>query len=343
MRVREDAWLVDDITFQYNRDGSGTGTLQLPLAQRQWAWKNKNGAKKMVKLIDSVIRGFPIPSCILNRISQTKYDIYDGRHRIETMCRFKNNEFKWNDKFYSELEKTERDLFNERRIPLTILSGATPFQLADAFIRLNSGSPLKDYDMFWAWRDTPLLKAVENLVINNERLSVALGHLDMTYRPDLANWVALVYGLATSNSGNVTTSFLRITSDEVNNGLNVEVDESFVADGIAAYCSVLETAWSRAGVTVSDTEKRTFKKVGKVAAFFLEEWMTTRDKQAVISKWTDVLVRYRTEANMKSALTVTGAQNLNDKKIAAVLNRLNYYLVHNRLPDGASVDSDDDE
>lgn len=343
MRIREDAWLVEDIVFQYNPNGDGTGTLQLPVAQRQWAWKGKNGLKKMIKLVDSVIRGYPIPSCILNRISQVKFDIYDGRHRIETMQKFKNDEFKWNDKLYSDLDNVEKDLFNERRIPLTILSGATSYQLADAFIRLNNGSPLKDYDMFWAWKDKPLLKAVERLVLNNERLSTALGNIDLKYRPDLANWVALVYGLATHNSGNITTSYIRISNDDVHKGLDLEVDDTFVSDGIKALVKVLETAWSRAGVSVPDKEKSVFKKVGKFVAFFLHEWMTSDTKPAVITKWVDVLVRYRTESNMKSAMTVTGAQNLNDKKIIAVLARLNHFLVTGRLPGGESVDSDDED
>jgi hypothetical protein len=342
LRIREDAWLVEDIVFQYNPTGDGSGTLQLPVFQRQWAWKHKNGLKKMTNLIDSAIRGFPIPCCILNRVSHVKYDIYDGRHRIETMYKFKNDEFKWNDKLYSELSAAEKETFNERRIPMTILTGATSYQLAEAFIRLNSGSHLKDYDMFWAWKEKPLLQAVERLVLNNERLSVALGNVDLKYRPDLANWVALVYGLATHNSGNITTSYLRISNDEVNNGLDIEVNDAFVTAGITAFIQVLETAWARAGVAILDKEKTVFKKVGKIAAFFLHEWITSGNKPAVIAKWGDVLVRYRTESDMKSALTVTGAQNLNDKKITAVLERLNTYLVTGRLPGGASVDSEDE-
>ena len=101
IHIREDAWLVEDIVSSYNPDG--TGTIKLPVSQRQWAWKHKTGLKKMVKLVDSVMMGFPIPTCILNRISGNEFQMYDGRHRIETLWNYVNDKFKWDDKLYSEL------------------------------------------------------------------------------------------------------------------------------------------------------------------------------------------------------------------------------------------------
>jgi hypothetical protein len=349
MRVDEQPRLIEDVLNEYNFYDNLDGNLYLPASQRMWAWKDKRGMKKMIKLIDSVMSGFPIPSCILHRVSNRRYEVYDGRHRIETMWKYKNGEFKWNDKFYQDLSVVEKDLFNRRRIPLTIVSGATPSQLADAFIRLNSGSPLKDSDMFWAMKDSSLLKAVDRLIHKNERLSTALGKQDLKNRPDLSNWVALVYSLATRNSGNMTTSYIRISNDS-DGGLDVEVDDVFVKQGIDAVCSVLEAAWLKLdGVElmggparVPDSEKKKFKKVGKIMAFFLEEWMKSDNKLATITKWRDIVVRYRTEPNVPRAFAVNGGY-LTSAKIKTVLTRLNYFLETGKLDDDSSYESEDED
>lgn len=350
MRVDEQPRLIEDVLNEYNFYENLDGNLYLPASQRMWAWKDKRGMKKMIKLIDSVMSGFPIPSCILHRISNRRYEVYDGRHRIETMWKYKNNEFKWNDKFYKDLTGAEKDLFNQRRIPLTIVSGATPSQLADAFIRLNSGSPLKDSDMFWAMKDSSLLKAVERLVLNNARLSVALGGQDLKNRPDLGNWVGLVYGLTTRNSGIMSTSYIRISND-TDGGLDIEVDDEFVKQGIDAVCSVLESAWLQLdGVgrlngtgNVSATEKKKFKKVVKFLAFFVDEWMKSDNKLATITKWRDIVVRYRAEKKIQSAMYNSAGGHLNKNKIETILARLNTYLETGRLDDDSSYESEDED
>jgi hypothetical protein len=350
MRVDEQPRLIEDVLNEYNFYDNLDGNLYLPASQRMWAWKDKRGMKKMIKLIDSVMSGFPIPSCILHRVSNRRYEVYDGRHRIETMWKYKNNEFKWDDKFYKDLSTTEKDLFNRRRIPLTIVSGATPSQLADAFIRLNSGSPLKDSDMFWAMKDCPLLKAVERLVLSNARLSVALGGQDLKHRPDLGNWVGLVYGLTTRNSGNMTTSYIRLSNDS-DGGLDIDVDDAFVKQGIDAVCSVLESAWLQldgAGRlngtgSVSPAEKKKFKKLGKILMLLLDEWMRADNKLATITKWRDIVVRYRGEKKLQRAMYNYSGGHPNKNKIENILARLNTYLETGRLDDDSSYDSEDED
>lgn len=334
--IREDRWAIADIVTMYNPDGSGDITL--PLSQRQWAWNNKRGELKQRKLIDSVMKRFPIPTCILHRTGLRTFQIYDGRHRIETIWRYYNDMFTWDEKKFSELTDEEKRCFTQREIPVTIVSGATPEQLADMFIRLNAGVPLKDYDLLWANRDTPLIRCVDRFVRNNERLSLCFGGLNMKERKDLANWTAIVCGLATNNSGNITTSYIRICSDV---GLDISIDEHRIQSGIEAICNLLESANAR--FPVDDKEKRTLKKVGKVLAFFLDDWMRSEDKSAILEKWVGVIGRLRSSerTNMLATLSTTGAQNLTATKISTVLEKVNRYLTENVV--GVSVDDSDDE
>lgn len=343
IHIREDAWLVEDIVSSYNPDG--TGTIKLPVSQRQWAWKHKTGLKKMMKLVDSVMMGFPIPTCIMNRISGNEFQIYDGRHRIETLWNYVNDKFKWDDKLYSELSADEKTRFNERKLPLTILVKATPLQLTDVFIRLNNGIPLKDYDMFWANKDTPLVSTVERYVYPNAELSRVLGGLSLSTRNHLSHWVGLVYGLATNNSGNMTTSYLRISMDEDNGGLNVPISvdaNTRIQNGIRALCSLYGKSNVRAPVSVTDM--KSYRILGKITAFFLDEWMKAVNKNTVVDKWVDIIVKYRTDGgNMKSAFHATGTNNLNSTNIANVIRNVNHFHETGELPpDNRSVASDDD-
>lgn len=313
--------------------------IRLPSCQREWAWKNSRGLKKMQGLIDSVMMGYPIPTCILNRTSMRQFEIYDGRHRIETMYRYANDRFEWNGKKYSTLSDTEKDQFNNRQIPVTITIEATNSQLSDMFIRLNKGVPLKDYDIFWANRHTPLVSAVERLVFPHQRLSRSLGDVDMRARTDLANWVALVHGLNTREAGNISTSHIRVFD---NGGQDRSVNDEFVTTGLDALATLYEMANEQ--FPANTVEKRRYKKVGKITAFFLADWLAALDKDAAITKWVDIIGRVRrSEYNMLRALTTTGAQNLTAGKISQVLDQVNRWIYDGLRADAVSDDGDEED
>lgn len=316
--IQEDRWAVIDMVTMFESED-----ISIPIGQRMWAWKNKRGTTKMRNLVDSVINKFPIPTCILNRTGGRKFEVYDGRHRIETLFRYTKDEFTWNEKKYSELSLIEKTAFDSREIPVTIIRNATPAQLAEMFIRLNAGIPLKDYDLLWANRNSPLLHAVDRFVRKNDRLSAALGNLDMTRREDLANWTALVCGLSTQNTGNMTTSYIRICSDV---GLDHIPKSQHIQEGLDSICLLLETANEK--YPADDKSKRTLKKVGKVIAFFVTDWLQSESKTKIIEKWVSVIGRLRGSkaGDMLAALSTTGAQNLTSQKISIILDKVNEHL-----------------
>jgi hypothetical protein len=340
--IQEDRWFVSDIVENYKppTEDGGDKDITVPNCQREWAWKHKRGQQKMSQLIDSVMNGYPVPTCILNRVRTRKYEIYDGRHRFETLYRFANDRCVWNGRKFSELSEDEKTRFFRREIPVTIMIGATPEQLADVFIRLNKGVALKDYDLFWAMRSTPLVSATERLVFDNTQLSDSLGGISLRVRSDLAHWVALVRGLNTRNAGNMSTSHIRASE---NDGMSTPIDDEFVSAGLSALATLYSIANERFPTT--NTEKAKLKKIGKISAFFLAEWMPADDKYAVIIKWVDVIGRLRATdtINMALALATTGAQNLTAERVARVLDQVTVYLRDGILPGAQQDDSDEDD
>ena len=339
INIMEDRWRVKQFVRGYSPPGNGEITsITVPVCQREWAWKGVNNYKKE-RFIDSVINGYPIPTVILNRTSLHQFEPYDGRHRIETIWRYANGEFTWNGKKYVELSSEEKMLFDNREIPVTIVDDATPEQLADIFTRLNSGTSLKDYDYLWAHRNTPLMSAVISLVCNSENLAEALS-ISLKSRIDLANWTAICAGLTTRNAGNMTTSHIRIAADV---GYNIEVDTYYVTRGVNALATLYKRAFTQ--FPANQKDKKKFRKVGTLSAFFLADWIKSDNENATIEKWVSIIGKLTVSDhyNMKNALTTTGAQNLTASKIEKVLDQVNKYINTGLTPENASTDNEDDD
>lgn len=315
------------------------GSIRIPAGQRLWAWDGSRKSKKS-DLVDSILHGYPIPSCICNVVDKDSlrdYEVYDGRHRFETIHRFVKGEFTYKKKLYSELSPEDKEKFDNRRIPVTIVEGATVDQLAEIFLRLNSGAHLRDSDMFWAYRESPLVRLTRQVIYGNDRLSAALGSVALDQRADLANWVAYINGLGTQDYGQMTTSYVRV-SDNNKNGLSKNLDERCIREGIDAVCMLYERANAR--YPTNSRVTRTFKKIGKVNAYFLAEWMNAVNKEAILEKWVPIVGDLRSEDDeirlpMTRALQITGAQNLTKDKIDLVLKKLDRYL------DGQGSDAED--
>lgn len=345
LRIRVDISVssVGALVNDYHPDN--TGVIVRPEGQRllapSWSLSTKKGRAKQANLIDSVFYGYAIPSILLNRRRSLRlFEVYDGRHRLETLWNFHNNKLKWNNHLFSELSDDDQRVFMERSIPVTITDGATNVQLAELFIRVNAGVPLRDSDLLWANRDSALVRSALNIIENHPRLSVALGSLSLTSRSDLANWVAYVAGLSTQNAGNMTTSYVRLSSDP-GLGLDHAVNEPLVRAGLDAYVRLLEAA--NADFPAFAAEKKKYKKIGRVAAFFFAEWMPAVDKEVIHEKWLGIIGRLRgpvdDAAAMSAALRTTGAQNLTSAKVEQVLQQVNDFLAG--LPVEVGEDGDD--
>ncbi len=350
--INHTTWTTLDIARKYRPDNSGR--LRRPLSQRNFApgWRKK---QQQQDLIDSIFHNFPLGNAILNKLydnpddTDAWYDIYDGRHRIETIWKFVNNEFKYNGLYYRDLSAADRKLFNERKIPVTEITfdvdtsvERQAITLAEIFVRLNKGIKLTNSELYWANRDQPLVRAtLEILEEYEERLRTAFGGCDVHSRANLANWVALVVGLSTRKAGNMTTSYLRVAEMEL---LTKEVD----MDAVRAGFDRLMRLYTRANVEYTESAKalKAYNRVGFVNAFFFDDVFNSSDDLEIEDKWVSIIGKLRnatTRAAMTSALKTKGASNLNSRKVSEVLDQVNAYLDTGAMRADSHDDSDDDE
>jgi len=347
LEISTEQWQVRRLAMFYEPPTEehpfGANRLYLPKHQRLWGWTNKRGLKKQRELIDSVLHNYPIPTIILNALDdgvRERWEIYDGRHRIETMWRFVNGKFSipinGAEIFYDDLCTADQVRFNDRTLPVVVTSAASPAQLAEVFIRLNSGKALTQADYCHACRDAPLIQTtLELLDTNRERFRPLFGGEDITKRALTPDWVGIVLGLATGIGGNMTTSFERLQIY-----LDIEVDTHCVEAGFDAMFDLYTRA---AAVTASSpAELKRYVKIGFINAFFLADWMSSGDRAKVITDWVRVISHIR-RTGLTSIISVAGAQNLNDAKIQAVLRKVHEWLNGGAAPVGGDMESEDSE
>lgn len=344
LAVNHTTWTVLDIARKYRPDNSGR--LRRPRSQRNFApgWRKTTQQRE---LIDSIFHNFPLGTAILNKVydnpddTDAWFDIYDGRHRIETIWKFVNNEFTYKGLYYRDLTASDRKTFNERKIPVTEITFDTEtsterqsYILAKVFIRLNRGVKLTDSDLCWANRDAPMIRAtLEMLDEYADRLRIVFGGCDVHARTDLANWVALVIGFSTHEAANMTTSYLRIADIVFHEPAMSSIRAGF--DQIVRIYTSANTEFP-----VSANALKQYRKIGFVNAFLFADVFRSTD--GVEDKWVDIIGKLRdatTSAGMVRALKTTGAQNLNTSKITKVLEQVDNYLAGRIGP--VVADSDD--
>jgi hypothetical protein len=335
-------WTVQRLASYYDlpteEEPHGSGRLYLPKHQRLWSWKNKKGLIKQRSFIDSILHNYPIPAIILNRLDdgvRERWQIYDGRHRIETLRRFMNDDFslKLEDRevYYSELCLSDKRRFNECNIPTIIVDAATSAQLAEVFMRLNAGRALSQADYCHANQDTALVcGTLQVLEENKERFRPLFGGADITRRESMPDWVGLCLGLSTQNAGNMTTSFER---------LQTYLDHILDPEKVRAGFDALFTLYTEVGLltTAMPRDLKRYERVGFINAFFLADWI--KNPETALSNWIKVVNHIRTTGN-RGMVTITGAQNLTTAKIDAVLTKVHSWLSGSLMTFEVMSDSD---
>jgi Protein of unknown function DUF262 len=125
------------------------GDLQLtPKFQRRNLWPPK--ARSF--LIDTILRGFPIPKLYMRQHlnlarTTTTHEVVDGQQRIRAVLDYYNNEFKLSrshgpfaGSYYKDLEDTEKRTFLSYEFTVDILVGAVDADVLNVFGRINSYS-----------------------------------------------------------------------------------------------------------------------------------------------------------------------------------------------------------
>lgn len=127
--------------------------------------------KRKSLLIDSLLRGYPVPPMFAIRTGDTVttkkgvvsvYDCIDGKQRCTTISKFKNNEFYLmgvgsitdddGDEIdlegltYEQLPQTLKDEFDSATLNVIYFSDVTDDEISEMMSRLNNGKPLTNVE-----------------------------------------------------------------------------------------------------------------------------------------------------------------------------------------------------
>ncbi len=133
------------------------------------------------RLIDSVLRGYPIPLIYLHHIAtkvgghtREDFEIIDGQQRIASLSDFKDGAFKlfdpvkdaeearfpsfiqeqpcpWGGKNFDELEPDLQERFLNTKLSVVMVETGVANEARDLFIRLQAGMPLNSQEKRDAW------------------------------------------------------------------------------------------------------------------------------------------------------------------------------------------------
>jgi hypothetical protein len=124
-----------------------------PDFQRDFIWN----VEKQQKLIDSIIRGWHIPPIHLVKVDgkqpEEKYEILDGKQRLNAIFQFYNDEFSFNGFFkpdfghynylhglkFSEFPLDKKNKFETTSLRVFYLSNVEEDEATELFLRLNQG------------------------------------------------------------------------------------------------------------------------------------------------------------------------------------------------------------
>lgn len=130
--------------------------------QRGLVWKKEQKAK----FLDSILRGYPIPTVILSKEDNLTYSVLDGQQRLNTIFRFLRNKIilpnyyrnpempnfisdhitGWEAKYFFQLSNEQQTYFRNFKVPLCMVENSQPDADRDLFIRLQAGTPLNSQE-----------------------------------------------------------------------------------------------------------------------------------------------------------------------------------------------------
>lgn len=197
-------------------------------------------------------------------------------------------------------------------------------KLADIFIRLNSGKPLNDNDMFWAQKDTPIVKLALKIVSDYHNEFLNIFDFDFSKPKELKgifkHICGLVIGLANNDASMMTTAYA-VNYDNLDFEEGVPYEENARA-GLGIIFDLFRHSFG--GKEIGKSQKKKFLKLGTLIPFFFKEYTDSpeEDKMKIFHKWMEIIVYILENEDGIQLLKTPGAQNLNARKIATTLERV---------------------
>lgn len=140
-----------------------------PPYQRGDVWSMADREKLIASIVD---KSFPIPSISLatnpDNICMFESEVLDGRQRLTTLSMYRNNEFKYNGRYYSDMTIREQNFFDITQIQLCTVENPTDAERRDYFRTLQMGHALRVTEIAWSYDDHPVMMMIQN--IRSEKL-----------------------------------------------------------------------------------------------------------------------------------------------------------------------------
>lgn len=140
------------------------GIYNIPAHQREFCWNSS----RQEKLIQSILKKYPIPSLLMSSDAAGNISIEDGRQRLTTISRFCGGEFsiKWQgmDVHYDGLGEAQ-SWFDNSQILVQEFSGATDAERIEIFDNQQNGVPLTVGEKLHAQQSTSLVSLVIRLLL----------------------------------------------------------------------------------------------------------------------------------------------------------------------------------
>ncbi|SHI43466.1 Protein of unknown function DUF262 [Hymenobacter daecheongensis DSM 21074] len=206
MKIEVEEWSINDLLSKKS------DINDQPKYQRGQVWPP---FKKQL-LIDSILRGVDLPKLYLrvNEVGPFKYEVADGQQRLDAMHLFKSNKFPLSGReeagvklskiesddlqnlAYQDLvckHKIYADIFDNYKVTVALIHGATEAQIRTLFGRLQLGSPLNQ-----AEKRNSIISSIgiqiDNFVLNHKFFDTSsINESRFTRQDHLAHALALIY------------------------------------------------------------------------------------------------------------------------------------------------------
>lgn len=151
---KETISIGDYVSNWYNDINCSPIGQRLPVTEKP---EKRNG------IINTILKGIDIGQITIAKNDNDpkfKYDSVDGGHRKRYIHSYKLNEFKVNDKLYSELSQEEKDKFNSYELTFVIYDDLDVFTKGYIFRTINETTEVKHQEMLNSYGDVPIANLI---------------------------------------------------------------------------------------------------------------------------------------------------------------------------------------
>lgn len=131
--------------------------------------------EKQQLVIDSIVKSIPLPAFYLWQNDDGTLEVLDGKQRIHSIKRFKNNDIRYEGKLWAETPSDIQDIINKTELPIIIISGDEQLKRT-VFYRINTlGEALSDFEVLNGLYSGEYLRGLTTFVSGDKAAIKVLG------------------------------------------------------------------------------------------------------------------------------------------------------------------------